>query len=301
MAFYQIIFFVTIFIAGAFSRTITTSSESDAFIEQLLANAISIENFDAEDGSTNSSLKIVGGHTAAPHSAPWIISLQMYTGRPKRWFHICGGAILSSEWILTAGHCLFNMNGQSFEVVAGAHNLGTDETTTQQRRTVQKAVIYPQYKGGVAPYDIALIQLAQPLQLTTTVQAIQLPSDTNELPRGWATLYGWGSMSKTTTPQLPKTLQTMTVPIISPGLCNEVFKAHQYQLISNELTICTGPIEGTPSACNGDSGSALSQGNYVIGVVSWGRSPCGSFNSASVYTRVSTYNQWIRQTMSDSF
>lgn len=298
MAFYRvIIIFVAFLMVRTFGRPIITSTENDALIEQLITNAISNENGEADEKSTNSSLKIVGGYSAPPHSAPWIVSLQMYTGLPKRWFHMCGGAILSTEWILTAGHCLHGMNSQTIEIVAGAHNLAVNESSTQQRRAIQKAIVYPKYKGGVAPYDIALVQLTQPLEYTSSVEKIQLPSDTNQLPRGWATLYGWGSTSNTSTPKLPKTLQMMTVQIISSNQCKTIFNAEQFQLISNELTICTGPIEGTPSACNGDSGSALSQGNNVIGVVSWGVSPCGGANSASVYTRVSTYTDWIRSTI----
>lgn len=299
MAFYQFIFFLAIFVGGSFGRSITPQSEREALIEQLLASAISLESGEVEELRTSSLARIVGGHTAPPNSAPWIVSLQMYAGRPKRLYHVCGGSILSPEWILTAGHCMYGMDIQTFEVVAGTQNLAANETSTQQRREIQKAVVYPKYKGGVAPYDIALIRLTQPFELTTAVEEIQLPSDANLVPRGWATLYGWGSMSRTSTPQLPALLQTMTVPIISSTMCNEVFGAHQHQLISNELTVCTGPIEGVPSACNGDSGSALSQGRSVIGVVSWGRSPCGSMYSASVYTRVSTYNDWLRETMID--
>lgn len=297
MAFYQAILLVTIFVVGTFGRSIPPSEENSESITDLLANAISIENTDLDDKRTNSSLKIVGGHDAPEHSAPWIVSLQMHAGSPKRWFHTCGGAILAPEWILTAGHCLYGLNSQTIEVVAGAHNLGVNESTTQQRRPIRNTFIYPTYKGGVAPYDIALIRLTRPLNLTSSVRGIQLPSDTQQTPRGWAMLYGWGSISNTNTPKLAKTLQMMKVPIVGANVCSAVLNVEKYKLISNELTVCTGPIEGSPSACNGDSGSALSQGNSVIGVVSWGQNPCGLPHSASVYTRVSTYNNWIRRTM----
>lgn len=301
MAFFQFIFFLTIFAVGTFGRPFTSSSDNEVIIEQLISNGIPIENNDADDDSTISGLKIVGGDPAPPHSAPWIISLQLYVERQARWFHICGGAILSPEWILTAGHCLHGLDSQTIEVVAGAHDLAANESWSQQRRAVQKRVVYPRYQGGVAPYDIGLVRMTKPLQLTTSVQTIQLPSDTNVLPRGYATLYGWGSTSRTNKPQLPKTLQMMTVPIVNADVCSAILNAGRTGLISNELTVCTGPLEGTPSACNGDSGSALTQGHSVIGVVSWGRSPCGLVNSASVYTRVSTYKNWIRRTMSIPF
>lgn len=50
---------------------------------------------------------------------------------------------------------------------------------------------------------------------------------------------------------------------------------------------------GRISSCNGDSGSALIKDETIIGIVSWGLKPCGLPNSASVYTRVSSYLDWI--------
>lgn len=58
-----------------------------------------------------------------------------------------------------------------------------------------------------------------------------------------------------------------------------------------------GPITGRPSACIGDSGSPLTKNNVVIGVVSWGVQPCATPNSATVYTRVSAFTNWIVETI----
>lgn len=54
---------------------------------------------------------------------------------------------------------------------------------------------------------------------------------------------------------------------------------------------------------NGDSGQALLYVNArttpvrweIVGLVSFGPSPCGQANKPGVYTRVSSYMQWIRQ------
>lgn len=285
MNFYQTIFLLAFSATRAFSLSIPNIE----LIDELIAN---ITEFDTEEG-TNSSLKIVGGQVAPAHVAPWIISLQIYATSQGRYSHMCGGSVLSSQWVMTAGHCVYGFEDQTFAVVAGAHNLETVETT-QQLRAVERRVIYPSYKGGVAPYDIALLKLAQPLTWTSSVGPVQLPGDSGTAPRGYATLYGWGSMSTSNTPKLPSALHMMRVPIISSNICKFVLDATQFQLISDRLTVCTGPVSGSPSACVGDSGSALSQGNTVIGVVSWGRTPCGSPNSASVYTNVATYQRWIR-------
>lgn len=57
--------------------------------------------------------------------------------------------------------------------------------------------------------------------------------------------------------------------------------------------ICTGPLSGGLSACSGDSGGPLEQDGTVIGIVSWGMTPCGSRGAPSVFTKVSAYIDWI--------
>jgi len=47
------------------------------------------------------------------------------------------------------------------------------------------------------------------------------------------------------------------------------------------------------SICTSDSGGPLVQGNVLIGIVSWGKLPCGQANSPSVYVQVSSFISWI--------
>ncbi|XP_053190083.1 chymotrypsin A-like [Scomber japonicus] len=44
--------------------------------------------------------RIVNGEEAVPHSWPWQVSLQDYTG-----FHFCGGSLINENWVVTAAHC----------------------------------------------------------------------------------------------------------------------------------------------------------------------------------------------------
>lgn len=49
--------------------------------------------------------RIINGYQATPHSWPWAISLG-YIGSKGSAKHVCGGALISSTFVLTAAHCV---------------------------------------------------------------------------------------------------------------------------------------------------------------------------------------------------
>ena len=49
--------------------------------------------------------RIINGFKAVPHSWPWMISLG-FTGKLDQQLHACGGALISSRFVLTAAHCV---------------------------------------------------------------------------------------------------------------------------------------------------------------------------------------------------
>lgn len=125
------------------------------------------------------------------------------------------------------------------------------------------------------------------------MQPIQLPS-AGVVPTGDSLLSGWGSVSTTSTPSMPNTLQKATLPLLDLNVCANALIAIFGTSSPLEATnVCTGPLTGSLSACSGDSGGPLAQNGQLIGVVSWGVSPCGSEGAPSVYARVSNYIGWI--------
>lgn len=64
-----------------------------------------------------------------------------------------------------------------------------------QRLPVKKIISHPDYNRMNFDYDIALLELSQPLKFTNTIQPICLPSSSHVFPAGmvcWVT--GWGTL-----------------------------------------------------------------------------------------------------------
>ncbi|XP_025161415.1 transmembrane protease serine 9 [Harpegnathos saltator] len=243
--------------------------------------------------------QVVGGNEAKEHGYPYIVSMQ-WAGS-----HLCAGSILNQRWILTAGHCVQAVPGvDQLGIKAGKHNLRIIENSEQSIKVVA-TYVHENYRGGVGPFDIALMKLAKDLTFTKEVQPIALPEKNSE-PTGDAILCGWGSTSKTIVPNMPDKLQDAKLPIVDRQSCDNAVRRLTGSSPVHETNVCTGPLEtGGFSACSGDSGGPLAQKNSdgsstIIGIVSWGIIPCGTRGAPSVYARPSLFNDWIAQIMKNN-
>ncbi len=231
--------------------------------------------------------EIVGGSQTTITAAPWQISLQSPDG-----FHFCGGSIISSEWILTAQHCVDGSSAADFRVVAGATRLSL--ASSAQIRGVTQIVRFPGYTDPSKGHDVSLLHLSSPLDLSgSSARAIGLATaaDAQAGRTGAgvsATITGWGTLSSGGSS--PDQLRTVTMPIISNGQAQAAYA--QETITSDQLAAGAAGKD----SCQGDSGGPMTVAGagatLLAGVVSWGYG-CADANFPGMYARVSSFADWI--------
>ncbi|XP_073673777.1 chymotrypsin B-like [Garra rufa] len=214
---------------------------------------------------------------------PWQVSIQTSTGE-----HGCGGTLISKNWILTAAHCL-DQSG-NYSVVLGQYDRLNDKNI--QVMEIAKVITHPRYNTQLElNNDIALLKLSSPVQMTSQVSPICLPSSFTFRPGTRCVTTGWGATESVSNPRF---LQEATVPIVSQAQCRRVWGRNSI----TDAIICAGASGA--SSCNGDSGGPLmcksSRLWYQVGIVSWGHEECFT-DRPVVYTRVSYFQKWITETI----
>uniref|UniRef100_A0A182JP57 Apyrase n=1 Tax=Anopheles christyi TaxID=43041 RepID=A0A182JP57_9DIPT len=224
--------------------------------------------------------RVVGGTDAAPGSAPYQVSLQ------GLFSHMCGGAIIDREWVLTAAHCVV-LPTILMQVLVGTNDLRSGG----QRYTVEKFFVHSRFNMPAFHNDIALVKLISSIQFNDPVQPIAYSE--RELPENATlTLTGWGLLSLIG----PKTkiLQTINLTYVPFEECKRLVDDDPAVDIGH---ICTFTKKGE-GACSGYSGGPLVYGGNVVGVVNFGV-PCAR-GVPDGYASVAYYHDWIRTTIANN-
>ncbi|CAD5120578.1 DgyrCDS9143 [Dimorphilus gyrociliatus] len=248
--------------------------------------------------------RIVGGIEANPHSWPWQISLRAQTQRSYTnddYGHVCGGSIINSRWIVTAAHCVnggknYPMN--FWRILVGEHDRSKTDRS-QKYHKVDKLIIHENYDTRGYHNDIALFKTTTEIKFNNEVQPICLTKEHVEADKLCFTT-GWGATHFGDSKGSAK-LQQVILPVVGHEQCSK--PDYLGMSVNKKEMVCAGYPEGQKDACQGDSGGPLvcSKGPdgryYLHGITSWGVG-CAMAKKPGVFTRVSSYVDWINAQIS---
>ncbi|KAL1512801.1 hypothetical protein ABEB36_002328 [Hypothenemus hampei] len=260
--------------------------------------------------------RIYGGEKADLDDFPWMALIEYERPNRQRGFY-CGGVLINSRYVLTAAHCLKGKdlppNWKIVSVRLGEYNTDTEEDCVKVGPSqthcappavdvaVEQNIPHKDYDPhDLNQYnDIALLRLIRNVQFSDYIKPICLPKGhllTKSYVNENLIVAGWG---KTETRSESNIKLKLEVPVNTAETCTRQYSQANVRLGNTQL--CAGGQKGKDS-CRGDSGGPLMKYEntsnfyanwYSVGVVSFGPSPCGMENWPGVYTKVSSFVDWI--------
>lgn len=229
--------------------------------------------------------KIVGG-TRVTKPIPWMGSLSSKYGGLEN--HFCGATLISSEWVITAAHCMESNFYMSVKVAFGG--LDRSDPSTWQQYLLSEMVCHPGWDFVSSANDICLLKLKgktdlQPVLLNFAPDAnVALNEKTNSRVH----VMGWGLLHEEDAQAgAPSELYHTVLRVVDNPTCQ---KAYPEETIIQKQMCAEEPGKDT---CQGDSGGPMisATGMYQVGIVSYGWG-CDK-GRPGVYTRISEYKDWI--------
>lgn len=226
------------------------------------------------------------GIFALPGEWPWMAAIF------RDGTFLCGGTLISERYVLTAAHCV-RTRMSKYLVKLGS----LSRMSGGQNIAVRKIIAHPGFESRYYRHDVALMELAYPVNLNDYVQIACLPSGP-VIPNAQCYATGWGDDEKNTNPEY---LKEVKVNILPTQLCL------RYYPFAENVTFCGNNAEPYQPVCFGDSGGPLQCTNKhghweVAGVISYGQVNClGKISSPEGFADIYAHLDWIIENAPDLY
>lgn len=205
--------------------------------------------------------RIVGGYEADAKLTKYQVSVRIKEIENEMgfgWGLYCGGSLIAPDIVLTAAHCVVDMDAievegvirvmpaEQFVVVMGTlYNFNKTSTTVVRnvKRIAMHDIIFDDDLGSLGN-DVALLLLEQSIPLSDVIGTIGLK-------RVWPTIgsscrvSGWGATKDSV---VSNRLLALTVPLLDTQECNGTSSYNGRVLVGS---ICAGFMVGGKDSCQG--------------------------------------------------
>ena len=192
---------------------------------------------------------IIGGNATTADAHPYYVRIGKSVGGHKVNDGHCGGSVISAEWILTAAHCVNDMQVSEIDVWI------RDKT----RYTALERRIHPLWDGEVV-HGPDHAQVRVPSDATSGVTPVQVgvPGDSGPYQAGrYSTIVGHGRTHQAGT--WTAELRSLSIPIRSDSDMESIYnKWYTWGFADNWVeSLMIGAGSTYYTICNGDSGGPL--------------------------------------------
>nr|AAP49428.1 venom protein Vn50 [Cotesia rubecula] len=240
---------------------------------------------------------------------PWMVAVlvsnetSVNTQEEKKYHYKCGGSLIHLRAVLTAAHCLKELNSSNLLVRAGEWDTQTQsEPLPHQDRSVSRIIRHLEFQTRTGQYDLAILILSEAMEQAENVDIVCLPNKNEIFDNTRCVASGWGKNVFGNEGEYQVILKRVDLRVVDHAACQNAIRktriGEHFKL--EESSICAGGEPGIDT-CKGDGGSPLvcplrnDPTRYSqAGIVSWGVD-CGEDGVPAIYSNVAYAREWIDQ------
>ncbi|XP_059351746.1 proclotting enzyme-like [Daphnia carinata] len=274
----------------AFGINFAVAQRQDAFIVE-------------GDSVTNErNARMVGADEAVRNQYPFMVAVMKHSDAVTDEYSLyCGASLISSTQILTAAHCVNDVETNKvlgpewFIVLLGMHFMNESMNDAQVTKRVIKVMVHEEFDSISHFNDIAILTMETSVVFTSTISPVCLPPNgsSDQYFNRIAIAQGWGRTQEKG--KNSDFLRHVGIRIISNTLCR---KSYMEEGKIADHMLCTW-LSGK-DACQNDSGGPLiiagehQKCSWIqVGIVSFGRGCARRF--PGVYTRLTSFLPWLNR------